>query len=241
MHNIRTIKINKLIKCNVILQDGYCCSNKNILRTSYYNILSNKKDYFKCSYHLRCCQNCINWNPRKGHEKYDGYCLFCYVNLFPDKKLTKNYKTKEKDIVDRILKIFPNFTWVWDKKIKDGCSKRRPDLLLDMGFHIIIVEIDENAHTDYDYSCENKRLMEISQDLGHRPIVFIRFNPDDYVNEEGIKIKSCWKLNKTTGLIILDHNKIQEWNGRINLLVEQINYWIKNSTKKTIEIIKLFY
>jgi hypothetical protein len=156
LHNTRTIKINKLIKCNIILQDGQCCSNKNILRTLNYTIKLNKKDYFKCSYHLRCCQNCINWNPRKGYKKYDGYCLFCYVNLFPDKELARNYKTKEKYIVDTILKIFPNFTWVWDKKIQDGCSKRRPDLLLDMGFHIIIVEIDENAHIDYDCSCENK-------------------------------------------------------------------------------------
>ena len=67
-----------------------------------------------------------------------------------------------------------------------------------MGSHIIIIEIDENAHTDYDCSCENKRLMEISQDLGFRPIVFIRFNPDDYVDKDGNNIKSCWKLNRTT-------------------------------------------
>ena len=133
------------------------------------------------------------------------------------------------------------FTWITDKKIQDGCSKRRPDLLLDMGSHIIIVEIDENAHTDYDCSCENKRLMEISQDLGHRPIVFIRFNPDDYMDKDGNKIKSCWKLNRTTGLIALDHKKTTEWDGRINSLVEQINYWIKNSTKKTVEIVELFY
>lgn len=26
--------------------------------------------------------------------------------------------------------------------------------------------------------------MELSQDVGHLPIVFIRFNPDDYRNEE---------------------------------------------------------
>jgi hypothetical protein len=83
--------------------------------------------------------------------------------------------------------------------------------------------------------------MEISQDLGHRPIVFIRFNPDDYINKEGIKISSCWKLNRTTGLIILDQKKIIEWEIRINSLVEQINYWVKNSTEKTVEIIELFY
>lgn len=236
----RIIKINELIKCNVILETGQKCNNKNVLKTSYYNKLD-KQDCFKCSYHLSCCQNCISWNSRKGHKKYNGYCLFCYVNLFPDREITRNYKTKEKDVVDRIFKIFPNFTWVWDKKIKDGCSKKRPDLLLDMGSHIIIVEIDENAHTDYDCSCENKRLMEISQDLGHRPIVFIRFNPDDYINKEGIKISSCWKLNRTTGLIILNQKKIIEWEIRINSLVEQINYWVKNSTEKTVEIIELFY
>ena len=36
----------------------------------------------------------------------------------------------------------------------------------------------------------NNRLMELSQDVGFRPIVFIRFNPDGY------KITSCWYINK---------------------------------------------
>ena len=72
--------------------------------------------------------------------------------------------------------------------------------------------------------------MEISQDLNFRPIVFIRFNPDDYIDKEGNKIKSCWKINK-----------IKEWDERINILTEQINYWVKNPTEKTVEIIELFY
>ena len=181
------------------------------------------------------------WCDTIPTDKYDGYCLFCYVNLFPDKPIVRNYKTKEKDVVDKIKEKFPNFTWIHDKKIQNGCSKKRPDLLLDMGTHIIIVEIDENAHTNYDCSCENKRLMEISQDLGFRPIVFIRFNPDDYIDKDGNKIKSCWKINRATGLVVIDSKKIKEWMDRINSLLEQINYWIKNSTNKTIEIIQLFY
>jgi hypothetical protein len=205
-----------------------------------YGICKHKKfkQYCKECDGSRLCKS--EW-CEKFSTKYDGYCLFCYVNLFPDKPVTRNYKTKEKDVVDRILNLFPNLTWICDKKVQDGCSKRRPDLLLDMGTHVIIVEIDENAHTDYDCSCENKRLMEISQDLGHRPIVFIRFNPDDYTDKDGNKIKSCWKLNRKTGLIGLDQTKKKEWIERINSLVEQINYWIKNSTNKTIEIIQLFY
>lgn len=125
------------------------------------------------------------------------------------------------------------------KKIKDGCSLRRPDLLLDMGSHILIVEIDENKHNDYDCSCENKRLMELSQDVGHRPIVFIRFNPDDYF-ENNVLIKSCWKLNKH-GILVVPKSKQQEWNGRIDILKQTIQYWIENPTEKTVEIIELFY
>jgi hypothetical protein len=175
-----------------------------------------------------------------ANPKYKNYCLTCFIHLFPDEPNVRNYKTKEKDVVDRITQTFTNFTWVADKKVQDGCSKRRPDLLLDMGSHIIIVEVDENKHTDYDCSCENKRLMELSQDLQHRPIVFIRFNPDDYINQDGILVKSCWKLNKL-GLMQIMKTKQKEWEERITSLKQQIQYWIDTPTEKTIEIVELFY
>ena len=109
-----------------------------------------------------------------------------------------------------------------------------------MGSHIIIVEIDENNHTEYDCSCEHKRLMQISQDLQHRPIVFIRFNPDAYTNQDGILIKSCWGLNKL-GVMQIVKNKQKEWEERIDVLKQQIQYWIDNPIDKTIEIVELFY
>ena len=59
--------------------------------------------------------------------------------------------------------------WISDKII-NGCSKRRPDLVLDLLYQIVI--IDENQHIDYDCSCENKRIMELSQDIAHRPIIY---------------------------------------------------------------------
>jgi len=172
--------------------------------------------------------------------KYNGYCMVCCVNLFPDIPVSRNYKTKEKDVVDRITQTFTNFTWVLDKRVKDGCSKRRPDLLLDMGSHIIIIEVDENRHANYGCSCENKRMMELSQDLHHRPIVFIRFNPDDYMNSQGILIKSCWRMNKL-GIMQVMKKKEQEWHDRIDTLKQQIQYWVDNVTEKPIEIVELFY
>jgi len=174
-------------------------------------------------------------------EKYDGYCLFCYMNLFPDKPVSRNYKTKEYSVVDHVKTTFPELSWVADKIIAGGCSKRRPDLLLDLGYQIIIIEIDENQHIDYDCSCENKRIMELSQDLGHRPIVFIRFNPDDYT-KNGKTIPSCWGVNDK-GICVVKKSKTSEWVRRLNTLETQIQYWVNpnNKTNKTIESIQLFY
>ena len=171
-------------------------------------------------------------------KKYEGYCMPCFVNNPEnhDKPTMRNYKTKEKDVVDNIRETFPDLTWIADKRVHNGCSKRRPDLLLDMGSHIVIVEIDENRHNGYD--CENKRLMEISQDVHHRPIIFIRFNPDTYIDEYGKKIESCWKLNK---LGVIQISKKTEWNNRLTTLKNEIQKWIETKSEKTLEIVELFY
>ncbi len=139
--------------------------------------------------------------------------------------------------------MFPQYTWITDKRVQDGCSKRRPDLLLDTGEQVIIIEIDiakgADQHTNYNCSCENKRLMEISQDLGHRPIVFIRFNPDEYYIKER-KIQSCWSYDKK-GICRLTRKHIDKWNERLNMLKQQIEYWTNatNKTNKTLEIIQM--
>jgi hypothetical protein len=83
--------------------------------------------------------------------------------------------------------------------------------------------------------------MEISQDVGHRPIVFIRFNPDDYIDLNGKKIKSCWTPNKKTQILYVPKTKEVEWNHRLDVLKNQIQYWLDNKTDKTIEIVQLFY
>ena len=163
------------------------------------------------------------------------------MNLFPTQPVSRNYKTKEYAVVEYIKSNFSGLTWITDKPINGGCSKRRPDILLDLGYQVLIIEIDENQHIDYDCSCENKRIMELSQDVGHRPIVFIRFNPDDYMKNE-TKITSCWGVNPK-GFCIVKPSKKNEWTQRLNTLGEHITYWTtpENVTTKTIEIIQLFY
>jgi hypothetical protein len=199
----------------------YCFTHK---QPGMINVVSKH-----CKTHL--CSTQVN-------EKYDGYCLHCYMNLFPDKPVCRNYKTKEYSVVEYVK---TNYThpWISDKQIDGGCSRRRPDLLLDLIDQVLIIEVDENQHIEYDCSCENKRLMELSRDLAHRPIVFIRFNPDDY-QKDGLKISSCWGTDQK-GICVVKKSKKEEWTQRLHALGETIEYWITHSTDKMIEIIQLFY
>ena len=204
-------------------------------------IHNKNKDYCKICGGKYLCKSF--WCEKIGKPKYEGYCMQCFVNN-PDnqnKLETCSYITKKNEVFYNIKETFSDFTLVSNKKMEDDCSKRRSDLLLDLGYRIIIIEVDENNYTDYDCISENKRLMEISQDLGDRQIVFIRFNPDSYTNEKGILIKSCWELDKLEVMII---SKKEEWDYRMICLNERIKYWIDYSTDKTVEIVeivKLFY
>lgn len=186
------------VKFVLIKNKYYCiqCNGSQICihdKIKTYCIECNGKQI--CIHHkikTRCIQCngsdlCISCKSVRKSKKYDNHCLRCFIHLFPDQPVTRNYKTKETDVAQFITTNFPNFTWNLDKKIEDGCSRRRPDLMCDLGYQVIIIEVDENQHDKYDCSCENKRIMQLSQDIGHRPIIFIRFNPDNYVNSNNEK------------------------------------------------------
>jgi len=113
--------------------------------------------------------------------------------------------------------------------------------IVDLGYNILIIEIDENQHKAYDEICENKRMMQISKDLQHRPIVFIRFNPDEYIKENQ-KIASCWGTNKKDDFGIKPIKK-KEWIQRLTLLKDTITFWKEESnvSSKMVEIISLFF
>lgn len=181
------------------------------------------------------------WCENYANTKYEKYCIHCYIHLFPDNTIVRNYKTKEKSVVDFVLAQFGNMDWIADKRVQNGCSRRRPDLFLELGSHVLIIEVDENQHIDYDCSCENKRLMEISRDIGHRPLIFIRFNPDGYIDNNEHKIKTCWIPNKQNGILYVPKTKICEWNHRLSILQKQIEYWVETKPDKMLEIIQLFY
>jgi hypothetical protein len=173
-------------------------------------------------------------------DKYRGYCLNCFIHLYPDEPVARNYKTKEKAVQEFIRAEFPRYAWVTDKSLQGATSRRRPDLCVDLSSYVLMIEIDENQHMHYDCTCQNKRIMELSVDVGHRPIIFIRFNPDKYIDSAGNLIASCWR---TDGNDILRVHKedSQSWNTRLSALKETVHYWITTPPGRMIEIVQLFY
>jgi hypothetical protein len=178
-------------------------------------------------------------NTQICNKSYEGYCAYCYANLYPNSPVVRNFKTKERLVVDYIKDQYKDYDWVFDKTISDGCSKKRPDIYLDLGYQILIIEVDENQHRQYEDICENKRMMILSQDVNHRPIVFIRFNPDKYINEENKLVPSCFSIVETTGALKV--NSKTKWMNRLEILKDNIDYWIEKETNKTIKLVQLFY
>lgn len=232
------------INCIECMGRNICCHLKRkqfCLECNGSAFCAHGKRKAYCKEHGNGKKLCLSpWCETIVSKKFKHYCLQCFIHLFPDEAVSHNYRTKEKTIVDSITNRFKKYTWVPNKKVQDGCSKRRPDLLLDLGNQVLIIEIDENQHIDYDCSCENKRLMELSQDVGHRPLVFIRFNPDGYIDTAGKKIKSCWTID-SHGVAIINKKNEPLWKDRMKQLKSQIKYWIKNETGKTVEVVQLFY
>jgi len=224
------------------------CEHPDCSKIPNYNLPGETKARFCAEHKLEGMVNVISKMCKTPlcdtfiKNKYRGYCLRCFMYMFPNEPVTRNYKTKETATVDRIREEFEDkVDLTTDKIVSGGCSKRRPDCYIDLGYQVIIIEVDENQHIDYDCSCENKRTMELSRDFGHRPIVFIRFNPDKYIRD-GDVITSCWGTNKK-GITTVKKSKVKEWNTRLNTLIDTIKYWIEpeNKTSKTVEVIQLYY
>ena len=186
-------------------------------------------------------KRCFTCPTLAEKKQYKGYCYRCFIHTFPDNSVVRNHKTKERTVADFVRQRFPDVDIVLDQRIQGGCSGRRPDILLDMGSHVVIIEIDENQHGDYDCTCENKRLMELFQDAGNRPMCMIRFNPDQYRDQHGKSVPSCWGYTKDRGLCVVKDKYKQVWEKRLDVLKQHIDHIIDAPTKKEVDVLHLFY
>lgn len=96
---------------------------------------------------------------------------------------------QRKELHIRDVFLANNLNFISHDKIANGtiCGKERPDFIFDCGTHVVIVEIDELQHKTYQCECEQTRMINIIQSFGGLKCLFIRYNPDDFKNDKGIK------------------------------------------------------
>jgi hypothetical protein len=167
-------------------------------------------------------------------SKWNPYCFRCYCVLNPDAVIPRKYKLKEHHVIDKLKENFQEkFTMRFDKIVEGGCSRRRPDVAIDFGSHCLMIEIDENKHTNY--SCEEKRMVELYEDIGFRKIVFLRFNPDRY-KDGSVVYPSPFRYTRA-GILHLEET---EFNRRMDQLMERIRaHRVEPADQITVEY--LFY
>jgi hypothetical protein len=184
----------------------------------------------------RCAAGCGTF---ANCSRYNGHCLRCFLHLFPDQTITKQYRIKERHVVDYLATLPIDFSMICDKRIEGGCSARRPDVFWDCGTHVVIVEIDEEGHKTYDCSCEDKRIMQLFVDAGNLPMIVLRFNPDSYVDAHGKKHASCFRYHKSLEVPQVKDEKI--WTNRLEVLKEQVLNAVGHVPDRDIDVRHLFF
>ena len=170
----------------------------------------------------------------KSLDKKVNCCARCFYHFYPSDKIPRRFKLKQHYFNEKLIEEFGVNFFQYDKEIKCGCSKRRPDWFIDCFNYSIIIELDEDQHKYT--SCDEKRMMELFKDLGDRPLVLIRINPDKY--KIGVeKIEGCFDFDEKNILICNE----KEFNKRFNTLVKMIEYHLDNKPVKEVTTETLFF
>ena len=107
-------------------------------------------------------------------------CWGCFAALHPE--LAKSKVRKEHlvlgELERRCIDIFERCgRATWDCPVEGGCSLKRPDLALDFGTHVVVIEVDELQHDEASCWDEDTRLAVIAADF-QKPVAVIRLRVD---------------------------------------------------------------
>ena len=201
-----------------------------------------------------CCASCKSpdmidiKNPKciqpfcDKYQQIDKYCVWCFYAINPNDNRCKRIKIKENEVKKFIQDNLRGLQFIYDEPLKGNglCFNVRPDVMLHLNHHTLIVEVDENQHKFYETSCDEARTHKIQEAL-NRPIIIIRFNPDSYIDSDNKKIQSCFKIDKKLGLTTIIKTQEPLWNKRLDRVKTTILENITIEPDKPITIIKLFY
>jgi hypothetical protein len=178
---------------------------------------------------LHKIKKCILKCGRHVYRDYN-HCSDCLRFLDPYNPVWNSFKQKETYICNDLRNDFNNRNIIYDKQIScQGCHRRRPDVFIDLYNYCVMIEIDEHQHKNY--LCEEKRMMEIFESLGSRPLVVLRFNPDACDNEPSV-------FNFGVSGIIKPTDKYIQ---RYNVLKKRFQYYLENEPAKEITVEYLYF
>ena len=60
------------------------------------------------------------------------------------------------------------------------CGRYRPDFVFEWAEGVLLLEYDEQMHSDRIQRCELVRMLEATHGYGKRPVFWIRYNPDAF-------------------------------------------------------------
>ena len=146
----------------------------------------------------KCFSNHCDSNAwYKNEDDSNYYCLDCLLSIKPNDNRLKNFVRKEIYVLAELERRLPwlqssAVTFLWDMGVDGTCKGRRPDLLCDFGSYVLIIEVDEDQHLGNCVSSEKAKMNYIWEQLGNRPMGFIRFNPDAYTDDMGETHKSAF-------------------------------------------------
>ena len=183
----------------------------------------------------------------RGSPHLEGYCMACFSHHFPEHPRVRHARSEELAVLAAVYQRFGDEEWaqrmVSDRRVEGGCSRRRPDMFVDLGTHVLIVEVDERQHADYNTSCERRRMMELFEDAGSRPVVFLRFNPHAYTDVAGGRVRSPWTKDPKTGEPRVLPERRGEWTARVEALCVRIAHWaaFEGFPEQEVTLEHLFY
>jgi hypothetical protein len=193
------------------------------------------------------CSVCLVSTANRRYKVPAGnvhICARCFVHQFPDHKLARAVRIKERLVADALRSALPGMHIVLDKRVHGGCSGRRPDVFMYVTsedgqmLYVLIIECDEDQHKGY--SCENKRTMQLFEDCGRVPIVLVRFNPDAYKDHTGVRHKSCFYHDKR-GMPKVAPSKTDERQQRLDKLLELVRVCKSTAPVKEVIIHHMVY
>ena len=124
---------------------------------------------------------------------YDGYCADCFRHLFPTDPRTANIRAKTRELTVRdALVAWYGDVFIHNTTMHFGCDcahRRSIDFRCLVGNTMIAVEVDEGQHKGRDSEDETIRYDDLFM-AGHGgKWIYIRFNPDSYVDATGKRVK----------------------------------------------------